>query len=188
MARGQAHPDRAACRKEYEGRIGDLAATGKLVGLDGDPLTDAHGRVASDEDFVFYNQPSAAEGAARLLGKQKDGTRTVERAAVHFAALPERVQRMTIAINMDADTGLTCGSLTHAELSLRRTAAAWAFQPPADPAIRAMVVAELYRHRSTEGLPVWKLRAVGQGWADGLDGLAGAHGVDVVQPIARTLH
>ncbi|XEC28378.1 TerD family protein [Streptomyces fradiae] len=143
-------------------------------------LTDAHGRVASDEDFVFYNQPSAAEGAARLLGKQNDGTHTIESAAVHLAALPERVQRMTIAINMDVDTGLTCGSLTHAELSLRCTAAAWAFQPPADPAIRAMVVAELYRYRSTEGLPVWKLRAVGQGWADGLDGLARAHGVDVV--------
>ncbi|MET9465526.1 TerD family protein [Streptomyces sp. NPDC059104] len=42
-----------------------------------------------------------------------------------------------------------------------------------------MVVAELYRHRSAEGRPVWKLRAVGQGWADGLDGLARAHGVDV---------
>jgi restriction system protein len=26
---------------------------------------------------------------------------------------------------------------------------------------------------------VWKLRAVGQGWADGLAGLARAHGVDV---------
>ncbi|MER5304282.1 TerD family protein [Streptomyces lasiicapitis] len=142
-------------------------------------LTDAQGRVGSDEDFVFYNQPSAAGGAVRLLGKQNDGTQTVERAAVHLTALPEHVQRMTLAINMDVDTGLTCGSLTHAELSMGCTAATWAFQPPADPAIRAMVVAELYRHRSAEGRPVWKLRAVGQGWADGLDALARAHGVDV---------
>ncbi|MFF4262003.1 TerD family protein [Streptomyces virginiae] len=142
-------------------------------------LTDAQGRVASDDDFVFYNQPSAADGAARLLGKQHDGTHTVERAAVHLAALPEQVQRMTIAINMDVDTGLTCGSLTFAELSIGCVSAAWTFQPPADPAIRAMVIAELYRHRSPEGWPVWKLRAVGQGWAEGLDGLARAHGVDV---------
>ncbi|MFE1409903.1 TerD family protein [Streptomyces sp. NPDC058746] len=142
-------------------------------------LTDAQGRVASDDDFVFYNQPSAADGAARLLGKRHDGTHTVERAAVHLAALPEHVQRMTIAINMDVDTGLTCGSLTYAELSIGYVSAAWTFQPPADPAIRAMVIAELYRHRSPEGRPVWKLRAVGQGWADGLDGLAKAHGVDV---------
>ncbi|WP_184791702.1 TerD family protein [Streptomyces sp. 3211] len=57
--------------------------------------------------------------------------------------------------------------------------AAWPFRPPADHAIKAMVIAELYRHRSPEGHPVWKLRAIGQGWADGLDGLARAHGVDV---------
>lgn len=41
-----------------------------------------------------------------------------------------------------------------------------------------MVVAELYRH-TVDGLPTWKLRALGQGWADSLDGLARAYGVDV---------
>jgi stress response protein SCP2 len=59
------------------------------------------------------------------------------------------------------------------------TGAAWTFQPRADPDVRAMVIAELYRHTSN-GQPSWKLRAVGQGWADGLDGLARAHGLDVV--------
>ncbi|MEN8655278.1 TerD family protein [Streptomyces sp. 21So2-11] len=113
-----------------------------------------------------------------LLGKQNDGTYIVERAAVHLAALPEDVQRMTIAINMDVDTGLTCGALAHAELSLGCATATWTVQPPADP---AMFVGELYRHRSPAGQPVWKLRAVGQGWADGLDGLARAHGIDVGQ-------
>ncbi|WP_245608107.1 TerD family protein [Streptomyces hokutonensis] len=29
------------------------------------------------------------------------------------------------------------------------------------------------------GRPTWKLRAIGQGWADGLNGLARAYGVDV---------
>ncbi|MEU7061173.1 TerD family protein [Streptomyces sp. NPDC046197] len=48
----------------------------------------------------------------------------------------------------------------------------------ADPDIRPMAVAELYRH-TTNGHPVWKLRAIGQGWADGLDALARAHGVDI---------
>ncbi|WP_371628271.1 TerD family protein [Streptomyces sp. NBC_00341] len=142
-------------------------------------LTDAHSKVSSDEDFVFYNQPSGAYGAARMLGKLNDGAHTVERAAVHLSALPDHVQRLTIAINMDVDTGLTCSALTHAKLAMECAAATWTFQPPADPAIRAMAVAELYRHRSPNGLPVWKLRAVGQGWADGLDGLARAHGVDV---------
>ncbi|WP_240676925.1 TerD family protein [Actinacidiphila soli] len=142
-------------------------------------LTNGESRVTSDEDFVFYNQPYAAHGAARLLGKQAKGQHTVERAAVHLAALPAHVQRVTIAINMDVDSGLTCGSLTHASLYIDCvTAAAWTFQPPPDPDIRAMVIAELYRH-TANGQPTWKLRAIGQGWAEGLDGLARAHGVDV---------
>ncbi|MFE4967719.1 TerD family protein [Streptomyces sp. NPDC056660] len=136
-------------------------------------------RVRGDEDFVFYNQPSAADGGARLLGKQQEGPHTVERATVHLCALPDRVQRVAVAINMDVDTGLTCGSLTHAALRLDcSSGVAWTFTPPADPSIRAMVIAEFYRH-SSDGLPVWKLRALGQGWADGLDGLARAYGVDV---------
>ncbi|WP_329837859.1 hypothetical protein [Streptomyces sp. BE133] len=56
--------------------------------------------------------------------------------------------------------------------------AAWAFLPPADPNIRAVVVAELYRHH-TGSHPVREPRAIGQGWADGLGGLARAHGVDI---------
>lgn len=137
------------------------------------------GRVSGDEDFVFYNQPSAADGGARLLGKQQEGPHTVERATIHLSALPDRVQRIAIAINMDVETGLTCGSLTHAALDLDCAGGtAWTFKPPADPSIRAMVIAELYQHRA-DGHPVWKLRALGQGWADGLDGLARAHGVDV---------
>jgi stress response protein SCP2 len=137
------------------------------------------GRVSGDEDFVFYNQPSAADGGARLLGKQQKGPHTVERATIHLSALPDRVQRIAIAINMDVETGLTCGSLTHAVLKLDCSSGVpWTFTPPADPSIRAMVISELYRH-SVDGNLVWKLRALGQGWADGLDGLARAHGVDV---------
>ncbi|GAA4241518.1 hypothetical protein GCM10022254_70660 [Actinomadura meridiana] len=58
------------------------------------------------------------------------------------------------------------------------TGMTWTFRPAADPAIRAMVMAEFYRH-AVDGLPVWKLRALGQGWADGLGGLARAHGVQI---------
>ncbi len=160
----------------------ELRITFGSAGADADLtlfLTDTGGQVTCDEDFIFYNQPSAAQGAARLLGKQADGPHTVERAALHLAALPAHIQRVTIAVNMDVDSGLTCGALTHAALYMDCvTEAAWTFQPPADPDIRAMVIAELYRH-TTNGQPVWKLRAIGQGWADGLDALARAHGVNI---------
>ncbi|WP_306971815.1 TerD family protein [Streptomyces canus] len=153
-----------------------------FVGADADLtlfLTGTNGQVSCDEDFIFYNQPSAAQGAARLLGKQPDGPHTVERAALHLAALPAHIQRVTVAINMDVDTGLSCGALTHASLYMDCvTGAAWTFQPPADPDVRAMAIAEFYRH-TTNGQQIWKLRAIGQGWADGLDGLARAHGVNV---------
>lgn len=159
-----------------------LRASFSFAGADADLtlfLVGDDGRVADDEDFVFYNQPSAAGGSARLLGKQQEGTHTVERATVHLSALPDRVRRVAVAINMDVDAGLTCGSLTHAALDLDYSGGtAWTFMPPADPSIRAMVIVELYRH-SADGHPVWKLRALGQGWADGLDGLARAYGVDV---------
>ncbi|MGW2518956.1 TerD family protein [Streptomyces sp. NPDC001617] len=154
----------------------------RFAGADADLtlfLTADDGRVASDDDFVFYNQPATADGAARLLGKRQEGPHTVECATLHLSALPERVQRVTIAINMDVDTGLTCAALTHAALDMDSPAgAAWTFTPPADPHIKAMVIAELYRH-TLDGRPVWKLRALGQGWADGLDALARAHGVDI---------
>lgn len=154
----------------------------RFAGADADLtlfLTADDGRVASDADFVFYNQPATADGAARLLGKQQEGPHTVERATLHLSALPDRVHRVAIAINMDVGTGLTCAALTHAALDMDGpTGAAWTFTPPADPPIKAMVIAELYRHTQA-GQPVWKLRALGQGWADGLDALARAYGVDI---------
>ncbi|MFE6886665.1 TerD family protein [Streptomyces sp. NPDC057694] len=141
-------------------------------------LTDADSQVAQDEDFVFYNQPTAANGAARLLGKQSLPSHIQERATLHLSALPPHVHRIIVSINMDVDTRLPCSALTHASLHIECDSAAWTFQPPADPTIRAMVIAEIYRHHA-QGTPIWKLRAIGQGWADGLDGLARAYGVDV---------
>ncbi|WP_222720183.1 TerD family protein [Actinomadura sp. HBU206391] len=142
-------------------------------------LTGADGRVTGDEDFVFYHQPTAAHGAARLVGKKTEGPGSVERATIHLSALPTHVQRVVVSINMDVDTELTCGALTHASLQIKcATGETWQFEPPTDPSISAMITTELYRH-TVNGHPVWKLRAVGQGWAGGLNELARAHGVNV---------
>lgn len=142
-------------------------------------LLDESGKVRGDEDFVFYHQPAAAGGAARLLGKQPEGQVMTEQAGLHLSALPEDVHRVAVSINMDVDTGLTCAALTYAALHMRCiTGATWTFRPPPDPSISAMVMAEFYRH-TVNGRPAWKLRALGQGWTDGLGGLARAHGVDV---------
>ena len=74
---------------------------------------------------------------------------------------------MAVAIKVGVDTGLACGYLTYSALHMDCvTGIGWTFQPPADSNIRAIVVAELCRH-TIDSRPTWKLRAVGQGRADG---------------------
>ncbi|MFE2536282.1 TerD family protein [Streptomyces sp. NPDC059371] len=141
-------------------------------------LTGPDGKVASDDDFVFYNQPQAADGACWLLPEQTADGRRTGQAAVALARLPEQTRRVVISINMDVETGAACDELVDPVLTVEAGNETWTFEPQQDPAIKAMIVAEFYRH-SLAGQEVWKLRAVGQGWADGLAGLARDYGVTV---------
>ncbi|GAA2141048.1 restriction endonuclease [Kitasatospora kazusensis] len=157
-------------------RFGSAGAEADLTVL----LLGADGKVRSDDDFVFYHQPSAERGAVTLHPKESGGGRTRETATLRVLGLPPAVHRITVSVNMDADSTATCGELRDAELEVRAAdGSSWSFALPADPAISAMLVAELYRHHAGTPQEVWKLRAVGQGWADGLAGLARTHGVDV---------
>ncbi|MFD8599397.1 restriction endonuclease [Kitasatospora sp. NPDC059646] len=131
-------------------------------------LLDAGGKVRTDEDFVFYHQPTAANGAVTL--EPGDGS-----AVVRTGRLPAAVHRVAVSVNLDTDSDATCADLVDPAVELAAGGGRWVFRPPADPAVSAMVVAEIYRHPA-DG---WKLRAVGQGWSEGLAGLARAHGVDV---------
>ncbi|WP_371499801.1 restriction endonuclease [Kitasatospora sp. NBC_00374] len=143
-------------------------------------LLTADGQVRGDDDFVFYHQPNAAAGAVTLGQKTSSKGVSTETAAIRPATLPAAVHRIAVSVNMDTDSGADCGQLRRARLEVRGAAGTgWAFIPPADPAVSAMLVAEVYRHRAGTPQEVWKLRAVGQGWADGLAGLARAHGVQI---------
>lgn len=141
-------------------------------------LLGAGRRVRSDEDFVFYNHPVAAHGAARLLGRTPVPGGVVERAALRLSALPPDVHRVLVCVNVAVDSTLTCADLGRAALDVTSPVGSWTIPTPADPQVRAMILAELYRH-VVDGRPVWKLRAVGQGWAEGLAALARGHGVDI---------
>ncbi|MEV4557418.1 restriction endonuclease [Kitasatospora sp. NPDC049285] len=149
----------------------DLQVEFRAGGADADLtllLLGADGRVRGDDDFVFYHQPTAERGAVTLDPEQRTAT-------VRTARLPAAVHRIALAVNLDADTTATCADLTDPAVHLSSGPTRWVFHPPADPAISAMLIAELYRHPA-DG---WKLRALGQGYADGLAGLARAHGVEV---------
>ncbi|MFL6075707.1 MAG: TerD family protein [Mycobacteriales bacterium] len=127
------------------------------------------GRVRSDADFVFHNQPAGAGGAVRLTG-----TAAVD---VDLDALPADVDRVLLAASLDEGTfgqlAPPVGRLSGADGG----GDAAAFTLAGLDAERAVIAFELYRRQGD-----WKVRAVGQGYGGGLAELAGRHGVDVADP------
>ncbi len=137
-------------------------------------LTTGAGRVRSDDDFVFYNQPAGAGGAVRHLGKSARGGVTVDQVRIDPAALPADVEKVVIGASLDGAG--TFGSLTGLAVEVAPDGGAPAAircELAAGPET-ALVFAEVYR-RGAE----WKVRAVGQGYTNGLAGMATDVGVSV---------
>lgn len=134
-------------------------------------ITDDGGRVRGDGDFVFYNQASAP--GARLDG----GTLTVDPPRLRPGAT-----RVTVVVS-PAEPGTTLGRLPaptlHVSAPGGRSLAR--FTPPRPAQETVLLLAEIYRRGGG-----WKLRALGQGYADGLAGLARDFGVDVLDDEAGT--
>ncbi|WP_037671893.1 CAP domain-containing protein [Streptomyces afghaniensis] len=128
-------------------------------------VTDDGGKVRGDGDFVFYNQP-AAPGAA-LRG---------DALTVDPARLRTGATRVTVAVSA-AEAGTALGRLPSPTLHVADAAGRplARFTPPRPRQETVLLLAELYRRGER-----WKLRALGQGYADGLAGLARDFGVDVV--------
>jgi stress response protein SCP2 len=135
-------------------------------------LIEDTGEVGSDADFIFYNQPTHYSGACRLSGKQ-DGADSAEYIDVDLAQVPAEYQKIVIAASAD---GGTFGQVPNLQLVLSDVASGQplaTFQMQAS-AETAFVCAEFYRRDAG-----WKFRAVGQGYASGLAGLASDFGIDV---------
>lgn len=135
-------------------------------------LTDA-GRVRSDDDFVFYNQPAHHEGAVRHLGKSTSGECQQDAVEVDLAALRPAVDRVVLAASTDDSTfGAVPGLLL--VLTDARTGVELARFPMGAGTETAFVSGELYRRSGS-----WKFRAIGQGYDSGLAGLASDFGISV---------
>lgn len=132
-------------------------------------LLQESGRVSSDDDFVFYNQPRHPSGAVRHVGKQGSSD-TLE---VSLEALPGEVERVVLAASADGGTfGQVPGLvLSISDLSSQTVLARF---PMSATNETAFVCGELYRRAGG-----WKFRAVGQGYARGLAGLAADFGISV---------
>ncbi|MDF3288341.1 TerD family protein [Streptomyces silvisoli] len=166
----QASAVRAVLRWNTGAGVPDVDASALLLGGDG--------RVRSDADFVFYNQPRHPSGLVRHRPKRREGHGLTDSVDVELAGLETSVDRVVLAASAD---GGTFGSVPGLRLLLLDLAAEEDAEPiaafdiaPDTGGETAMICGELYR-RGTG----WKFRALGQGYATGLVGLATEFGIAV---------
>ncbi|MEU0254559.1 TerD family protein [Streptomyces sp. NPDC006184] len=145
---------------------GDADVSVLLLGPDG--------QVRSDADFYFYNNPVAADGSVQLLGKVSAEQGDEDRIGFDLTAVPDDVHRMVVAASRYE--GASFGELEDVTLTLSDGTGEGLLRFAVDDvaSVSALIFGELYRR---EG--VWKFRAVGQGYADGLAALATDFGVDI---------
>lgn len=167
----------AALSEETESVLVSLGWTSPTGEGDADVsvlLLDANGKVRGDEDFCFYNNPVSADGSVQLLGKTPTEDGNEDRISFDLSAVPADVDRLVIAASRYGQARF--GELEDLRLVLSDAAgeALLSFAVTDADAVSAIIFGELYRRDAQ-----WKFRAVGQGYASGLAGLATDFGVDI---------
>lgn len=131
------------------------------------------GKVRSDADLIFFNAP-VGPGLRHMPGTA-DGPDAI---CITLAAIPSAIEKVVITASLDPP------ATTFAETNPRARVIGAAnddvlamFDPANLSGETALIVFEIYR-----GGGGWKLRAVGQGYADGLAGIATGFGISVDDP------
>ncbi|MFD6921968.1 TerD family protein [Streptomyces sp. NPDC059944] len=137
-------------------------------------LLTADGKVRSDADFYFYNNPVAPDGSVQLLGKAPTDGGSEDRITFDLSAIPSRVERIVVAASRHEGAGF--GELDDLRMSVADASGEGLlrFSVEEAGAVGALLFGEFYR-RSGD----WKFRAIGQGYGSGLAGLATDFGVDI---------
>ncbi|NUV99239.1 TerD family protein [Streptomyces sp. CAI 127] len=145
--------------------------------VDASALLLVAGKVRSDADFVFYNQPAHASGAVRHEGKRTAPGGVTDTLVVDFGKVEPGIERIVVAASADGGSfGRVSG------LYVRITDAAGGAElarfDSTDATVEtAFILGELYLRQGA-----WKFRAVGQGYSTGLEGLATDFGISVDEP------
>ncbi|MEU6066373.1 MULTISPECIES: TerD family protein [Streptomyces] len=136
-------------------------------------LLTADGKVRSDDDFIFYNQPSGPGVTYRSGGGTAPDAITVDTTAV-----PPGIEKIVVTASPDA-AGQTFQGIepTATIRNADDNSVLATFTPPQLGTETALVVVEIYLRNGA-----WKARAVGQGYANGLAGIATDFGVTVEEP------
>lgn len=152
----------------------DLDASALLTGPDRQVLSDFH--------FVFYNNLRSPDGAVEHTGDNLtgDGDGDDETIIVDLEALPQSVTNIYFPVSIhEADIRRqSFGQVDNAYIRIvdQLTGIELARYDLTEDASNetAMIFGEVYRHNGE-----WKFRAVGQGYASGLAGIARDYGVRV---------
>ena len=138
------------------------------------------GKVLSNEHFVFYNQLQTPDGTVRHAGDVRDGAVAGddETVFVSLGGLSPSVEKLAfVATIHEADArAQNFGQVRNAYIRVVNEGNGQElarYDLTEDASMEtAMVFGELYRHGAE-----WKFRAVGQGYASGLEGIARDFGV-----------
>ncbi|MEU1130445.1 TerD family protein [Streptomyces sp. NPDC005900] len=149
--------------------VPDVDASALLLGGDG--------RVRSDEDFVFYNQPRHPGGTVWRLGKKRAAEGLTDTIQADLAGMEAGVSRVLLAASAE---GVAFEHVPSLRILLYDAAVtegeplAYFDITPQTGEETALICGELYRRG--EG---WKFRALGEGYSNGLEGLASDFGISV---------
>ncbi|MDR6506737.1 TerD family protein [Arthrobacter oryzae] len=156
------------------GEAFDLDASALLVGADG--------KVRSQDDFIFYNQLQAKDGSVVHQGDNRSGVGEGddEQILIDLSLIAADVDRVVIVVSIDqADArGQNFGQIRGAYCRVLnqdtdQEVVRYDLSEDAAPET-SMIFAEIYRNRAE-----WKFRAVGQGYATGLHGIATDFGISL---------
>ncbi len=140
------------------------------------------GKVRGDHDFIFYNQLKSLCGSVEHTGDNQtgEGDGDDEAIKVMLDSVPPEITRLVVAVTIhDADLRKqNFGMVEDAYIrivNLESKAEIVRFDLSEDYSTQtAMVFAEVYRHQGE-----WKFKAVGQGYAGGLEAVAKQLGVQI---------
>ncbi|GGS43807.1 TerD family protein [Streptomyces cinerochromogenes] len=149
--------------------VPDVDVSALLLGPDG--------RVRSDEDFVFYNQPRHPSGKVWRLGKKRITEGLTDTIQTDLSGVEPGVGRILLVASADGvafdRVPALCILLYDAAVAEGEPLARFDIKPETG-AETALICGELYRRG--EG---WKFRALGEGYSNGLKGLATDFGISV---------
>lgn len=161
----------------------ERTTTGAQFDLDASALMcTAAGKVVDDHHFIFFNNLTSPDGSVEHTGDNLDGQGDGDDESIHvnLASVPGNVDKIAFPVSIyDAQTrGQSFGQVMNAFIRVvdRANGSELARYDLTEDASAetAMIFGELYRNNGE-----WKFRAVGQGYASGLAGIARDYGVNV---------